>query len=108
MIPLFKVFMSEDVLKPLNEVLMSGYITQGKQVEKYETALKEFLGNPFLLTLNSATAGLTLALRLLKNKDETSKCLVQNSIKAIVVTTFHEGIGFRVWGPMLLFKELFS
>ena len=70
MIPLFKVFMSEDVIKPVNKVLRSGYVTQGKQVEKYETALKEFLGNPFLLTLNSATAGLTLALRLLKNKDE--------------------------------------
>ena len=63
--------MSEDVLKPVNAVLMSGYVTQGKQVKKYETTLKEFLGNPYLLTLNSATAGLTLALRLLKNKDET-------------------------------------
>ena len=37
MIPLFKVFMSEDVLKPVNAVLMSGYVTQGKQVKKYET-----------------------------------------------------------------------
>ena len=68
-ISLFKVFMSEDVLKPLNSILMSGYLTQGKQVEKYETALKEFIGNPYLLTLNSATAGLTLAMRLLKKKD---------------------------------------
>ena len=71
MIPLFKVFMSKDVIKPINDVLMSGYVTQGKQVDKYETALKEFLDNPYLLTLNSATAGLTLALRLLKNKDDT-------------------------------------
>ena len=69
-IPLFKVFMSKDVLKPINSTLMSGYLTQGKQVEKYETALKEFIGNPYLLTLNSATAGLTLATRLLKNKNK--------------------------------------
>ena len=69
-IPLFKVFMSEDVLKPLNNVLMSGQITQGSQVELFETALKEYIGNPYILTLNSATAGLTLALRLLKNKDK--------------------------------------
>jgi dTDP-4-amino-4,6-dideoxygalactose transaminase len=69
-LPLFKVFMSEDVLKPLNAVLMSGQITQGSQVELFETALKEYIGNPYILTLNSATAGLTLALRLLKNKDE--------------------------------------
>ena len=49
---------------------MSGQITQGSQVELFETALKEYIGNPYILTLNSATAGLTLALRLLKNKDE--------------------------------------
>ena len=69
-IPLFKVFMSEDVLKPLNDILMSGSITQGIQVEKFESALTEFIENPHILTLNSATAGLTLALRLLKNKDD--------------------------------------
>mgnify|MGYP004467291495 CR=1 FL=1 len=70
-ISLFKVFMSEDVIKPVNEVLMSGYVTQGKQVEKYEEVLKKFLGTENVLTLNSATAGLTLATRLLKKKDET-------------------------------------
>ena len=70
-IQLFKVFMSEDVLQPLNKVLMSGYLTQGKQVEKYENALKQFLNNDKILTLNSATSGLTLAIRLLKNKDES-------------------------------------
>ena len=70
-IPLFKVFMSEDVIQPLNNVLMSGYITQGKQVEDYEAELKNFLGTEFLLTLNNATAGLTLATRLLKKEDNT-------------------------------------
>ena len=67
---LFKVFMSEDVIKPVNEVLLSGYVTQGKQVEKFEDNLRKFLGCEYLLTLNSATAGLTLATRLLKNVDE--------------------------------------
>ena len=32
-LPLFKVFMSDDVLKPLNDVLMSGQITQGPKVD---------------------------------------------------------------------------
>ena len=41
MISLFKVFMSEDVLKPVNDVLMSGFITQGKQVQAFEEAFKE-------------------------------------------------------------------
>jgi UDP-glucose 4,6-dehydratase len=71
MLSLFKVFMSEDVLKPVNDTLMSGFITQGERVEEFETALKTYLGNPYILTLNSATAGLTLATRLLKNKDES-------------------------------------
>ena len=34
---LFKVFMSEDVLEPLNKVLMSGYVTQGKEVYKTQS-----------------------------------------------------------------------
>ena len=63
--------MSEDVLEPVNDILMSGYITQGKQVEKYETELKKYIGTEYVLTLNSATAGLTLATRLLKDKDDT-------------------------------------
>ena len=69
-ISLFKVFMSEDVLKPLNEVVMSGFITQGPQVEKFEEALIDYFGNKNVLTLSSATAGLTLALRLLQNSDD--------------------------------------
>ena len=36
MIPLFKVFMSEDVIEPVNKVLMSGFITQGPKVEEFE------------------------------------------------------------------------
>jgi dTDP-4-amino-4,6-dideoxygalactose transaminase len=71
MIPLFKVFMSEDVVKPLTDVVMSGFITQGQKVESFENLLKEYIGNPYILSLNSATAGLTLALRLLK-KENTS------------------------------------
>ena len=69
MLSLFKVFMSEDVIEPLNKLLMSGQLTQGPVVEEFELKLKQYLNNPYILTLNSATAGLTLALRLLKNKD---------------------------------------
>ena len=71
MISLFKVFMSEDVKENINDTLMSGYITQGKKVEEFENILKNYIGNEHLLTLNSATAGLTLALRLLKKTDDT-------------------------------------
>src|SRR5437868_14806140 len=68
-LPLFKVFMSSDVLEPLNKVLMSGQITQGQMVEQFEEKLQEYFQTPYILTLNSATSGLTMALRLLKKPD---------------------------------------
>jgi dTDP-4-amino-4,6-dideoxygalactose transaminase len=59
--------MSNDVIEPLNKVLLSGFITQGPMVDKFEGALQEYFEHPYVLTLNSATAGLTMALRLLKD-----------------------------------------
>jgi perosamine synthetase len=63
-IPLFKVFMSPKVISPLSAVLKSGYIGQGNVVEKFEKQLSNFIKNPFILTLNSGTSALQLALRL--------------------------------------------
>ena len=72
-IPLFKVFMSQDVIQPLNDVILSGFITQGPNVDKFEDKLKEYFNNNHVLTLNSATSGLTLALRLLLNEDKENE-----------------------------------
>jgi dTDP-4-amino-4,6-dideoxygalactose transaminase len=63
-IPLFKVFMPESVLNPLASTLMSGYIGQGPKVDAFEAALASWFGNQNVLTLNSGTAALMLALRL--------------------------------------------
>ena len=65
-IPLFKVFMSDDAPINVNKVLMSGFIGEGKKVEEFENRLKDYFGNNNLITLNSATSGLHLALHLLK------------------------------------------
>jgi dTDP-4-amino-4,6-dideoxygalactose transaminase len=70
MIPLFKVFMSEDVKEPLISTLYSGSITQGPRVEEFETKLSELFNHPYILTLNSATSGLTMALRMIRNEFE--------------------------------------
>jgi dTDP-4-amino-4,6-dideoxygalactose transaminase len=86
MLSLFKVFMSEDVLQPISDVLMSGQLTQGPKVEEFENKLKEYVGNPYILTLNSATAGLTLATRLLKNKDENTNWPGFNEETDVVLT----------------------
>ena len=63
-IPLFKVFMPESVLEPLNQVLMSGYIGEGPRVKEFEKQLGPWFGNENVLALNSGTSALQLALRL--------------------------------------------
>jgi perosamine synthetase len=63
-IPLFKVFMSEDAIKASAEVLRSGYIGQGPRVDLFEDKLKSWFSSPYILTLNSGTSALNLALRL--------------------------------------------
>jgi len=63
-IPLFTVFMPKDVDSPLLNTLHSGYIGQGAQVKEFESKLGERFCNENALTLNSATSGLQLALRL--------------------------------------------
>ena len=73
-IPLFKVYMSND-LSIVNDTLRSGFITQGNQVELLEQKLKEYFKYPYILTLNSATSGLTLAYRLLDLNPETDYVL---------------------------------
>ena len=63
-IPLLKVHMPESVLAPLSKTLMSGYIGQGPVVDAFEKALAPWFGNRNVLTLNSGTSAIMLALRL--------------------------------------------
>lgn len=64
MIGLFAVHMPYTVDKPLLEVLHSGYIGQGKKVEEFEAKLAARLGTTNVLSLNSGTSAILLALRL--------------------------------------------
>jgi dTDP-4-amino-4,6-dideoxygalactose transaminase len=68
MIPLFKVFMNNN-MEPVLNTLNSGMITQSQKVEEFESKLKEWFDYKNILTVNSATSGLTLALRLLNLKE---------------------------------------
>ena len=65
-IPLFKVFMSEKASNTVSDVLSSGYVTQGPEVEKFEDVLKEFFDNDRVVTTNSATSALHLIFHMLK------------------------------------------
>lgn len=66
-IPLFKVFMSPTAGEAVSDVLHSGFIGQGPKVDEFESNLSRFLRHERLVTLNSGTSGLHLALHLLKN-----------------------------------------
>jgi len=65
-IQLFKVFMSETAAPEVSKVLNSGYIGQGEKVEQFESKLQDFFMKDYIVTLNSGTSGLHLALDLLK------------------------------------------
>lgn len=76
-IPLFKVFMSNTAPKNVEEVLMSGFVGEGKKVKDFEDKLKIYFGNKNLVVLNSATSALHLAIHMLKKPNN----LIENTHK---------------------------
>ena len=64
MINLFKTIMSETVSDSIREVIQSGYIGEGEKVKEFERLLSSYLGTENILTLNSCTSALSLALHL--------------------------------------------
>jgi dTDP-4-amino-4,6-dideoxygalactose transaminase len=70
-IDLFKVFMSDTAPNEVAKVLTSGYIGQGPKVNEFEQKLSDFFDRDYVVTLNSGTSGLHLALHLLKTKKGT-------------------------------------
>ena len=67
-IQLFKVHMNPNAKVEVGKILDSGYIGQGSKVEEFEKQLKDYFNSDKVLTLNSGTSGLHLALHLLKKK----------------------------------------
>lgn len=65
-IPLFKVFMSEESVNRVSDVLRSGFIGQGSVVDEFEQDLGLFFETDKVVTTNSATSAEHLALHLLK------------------------------------------
>ncbi len=62
MIKLFNVHMPAEVDGPLLQTLHSGRVTQGAKVDEFERMLSEWLAAPHVVTTNSCTSALTLAL----------------------------------------------
>jgi len=72
-IQLFKVHMAPTAADEVAKILNSGYIGQGPKVEELEKNLKDYFNHDHLVTLNSGTSGLHLALHLLKKPQENIK-----------------------------------
>lgn len=67
-LPFARPSISREAIEEVVACLESGWITTGPRVQKFEQALKAYLGAPHALALSSATAGLHLALLALDLK----------------------------------------
>ena len=67
MISLVKPYMAprEEMMPALEKILYSGYIAMGEAVDNFEREFGEYIQNPHVLSLNSGTAALHIALVLL-------------------------------------------
>ena len=68
MINLFKVFMSDSVSTEVPKTLSSGKITQGSKVDEFENALSDYLSYENIVTVNSCTSAIHLALNIIKEE----------------------------------------
>jgi len=69
-LPFSKPTFNEDEIQEVIQCLMSGWITTGPRVQKFEEDLKNYLNSPCVLTLASGTAGLYIALKALDLQEE--------------------------------------
>jgi len=66
MIPLFKVFTPEDLdMGAVKDILMSGKLSFGSYGQQLEQALKDYLGNPLVLTTANNNYAMLIALAVL-------------------------------------------
>lgn len=61
-IPFAKPCLNEAAIHEVVQTLESGWLTTGPKVKQFETLLQDYCAAPYALALNSATAGLHLAL----------------------------------------------
>ena len=63
-IPLLKPWIDDDELREVQEVLKSGWISQGPKVKELEDKVAAFIDAPYAVATNSATSALHLAFQV--------------------------------------------
>jgi perosamine synthetase len=69
MIPVFKPSFGDEELEALREPFRTGWIGLGPKTREFEEAFAKYIGTRFAVALNSGTAALHLALKVLEIKD---------------------------------------
>jgi len=64
-IPLYKVHMPTDLTEEVGRILYSGQLASGKYSRMFEEKLKEYLGNPYVITTSTNNLALQIAFDLL-------------------------------------------
>jgi len=96
MIPLFKVAMNPEADKAVSKVLQSGFIGQGEVVEEFERQLKKRFKNEYLVTVNSGTSALQLALKLIKDKYPGKKYIISTPLTCTATNWAILAAGFEI------------
>jgi len=65
-VPFHRPSIGEEEITEVTDTLRSGWLTTGPKVARFEREFRDYAGAPYAVALNSATAGLHLALAALK------------------------------------------
>ena len=79
MIPITKPLLGDDEIKQVGRVIKSGWVTQGKEVEAFESEFKEYVNTKYAIALSSCTAALHLALKVVGVDDDDEVITVSHS-----------------------------
>jgi perosamine synthetase len=89
MIPIYKPFMPEGIDEEIQKILHSGQLGFGQYGKAFEDSLKDFVGNPYILTVSSYNQAMLIALSCLGLGEEDEviaspvSCLASNQPFAV-------------------------